>query len=87
MSKFLDLSRCLRVRGGGRKTGRALNEVEKRVSGATDDEGSVAERSNAADCKSAGYAFAGSNPARPTIFLTISNIATPAATETLSEDF
>ena len=30
------------------------------------DDGSVAKRSNAADCKSVGSAFAGSNPARPT---------------------
>ena len=30
--------------------------------------GSIAKRSNAADCKSAGSTFAGSNPARPTNF-------------------
>jgi hypothetical protein len=61
--------------------------------------GSVAKRSNAADCKSVGSAFAGSNPARPTIleqfkpgflepgFYLIPYIAIPAAIETLSDAF
>jgi hypothetical protein len=30
--------------------------------------GSMPERLMGADCKSAGYAYAGSNPARPTTF-------------------
>ena len=33
--------------------------------------GSMPEWLMGADCKSAGYAYAGSNPARPTIFLVI----------------
>lgn len=31
-----------------------------------EENGSVPERLMGADCKSAGYAYAGSNPARPT---------------------